>query len=315
MNKNPIDLVVPWVNPSDPVWQECHNKFNKAKGDNGKNRTRDIGIFPYFFRGVEQNLPFIRYIHLLLFGPSQIPSWLNVDNPKLKIHYHHDFIPEELLPTFNTFVIEGFYHKIPELSNNFISCNDDFLFTNLCTEEDFFRNDIPVDYDKRSNVVASTPYQERRGAKNNTLFQQALRTSLKIAQELTGKYIVYSNPHTPFGLNKSLIEFCYHKYNDRLMNALSDSKFRREKNFVSWMWRYIRLNTNMFVKDINILKEHAYYELSYEYNETQLKKLLASKKSIVLNDFIPDKRNEVKITKSVTKLLNNKFPVKSSFEK
>ncbi|MBO7078188.1 MAG: hypothetical protein J6W64_00065 [Bacilli bacterium] len=35
-----------------------------------------------------------------------MPKWLNRDHPKLRIVYHKDFIPNDLLPMFNGPAIE-----------------------------------------------------------------------------------------------------------------------------------------------------------------------------------------------------------------
>ena len=72
---------------------------------------------------------------------SQLPEWLNRDAPKLRIVYHEDYIPQEYLPTFSTFIIEWWYFLIPDLSEHFIVCNDDMYFLNKIPEDRFFTAD------------------------------------------------------------------------------------------------------------------------------------------------------------------------------
>lgn len=309
-----IDIVVPWVNPSDKNWQELNKKYSNSKGDNSKQRTRDIHIFKYFFRGIEENCPWVRKIHLLLQSPTQIPDWLNTNNSKLHIVYHDQYIPNEFLPTFNTFVIEAFFHKIPDLTENFITCNDDFLFTNLTKETDFFINDLPVDNPKQTKFLTCNPIHDKiyKGGKFN-MFQNVLKSSQKIEKQITSKCPIYFNFHTPFGLKKSFIEYLWEKHSNLFLAALKDSRFRRDHNFVSWLYRYIRLDLNQYIKSENIITDFSYRELGVSDIKNIMSDIL-TKKIIVLNDMLTNK-NENIIANQITRILEAKFPNKSSFEK
>ena len=58
MSTHPIDIVIPWVDGSDPVWQADHAKYRASKSaDNHPARYREWGLFRYWFRGIEQNAP------------------------------------------------------------------------------------------------------------------------------------------------------------------------------------------------------------------------------------------------------------------
>ena len=60
MSTHPIDIVIPWVDGSDPVWQADHAKYRASKSaDNHPARYREWGLFRYWFRGIEQNAPSI----------------------------------------------------------------------------------------------------------------------------------------------------------------------------------------------------------------------------------------------------------------
>ena len=96
MSTHPIDIVIPWVDGSDPVWQADHAKYRASKSaDNHPARYREWGLFRYWFRGIEQNAPWVRKVHLLTYG--HLPAWLEPDHPKLHIVNHRDFIPEVAL--------------------------------------------------------------------------------------------------------------------------------------------------------------------------------------------------------------------------
>lgn len=137
---NKIDIVVAWVDGSDPAWQQEKAKYMGIKADDGaaNNRYRDWGLMPYFFRGIEQFAPWVNHVYFVTCG--HVPEWLNLDHPKLTHVKHEDYIPKQYLPTFNSNVIEWYYHKIPGLSEQFILLNDDMFLIYKTKPEDFFAN-------------------------------------------------------------------------------------------------------------------------------------------------------------------------------
>ena len=109
-----IDFVILWVDGSDEKWLKEKNKYTNIKGDASINRFRDFGNLQYLFRGIEKYADFVNNIFFITWG--HIPSWLNVNHPKLKIIRHDQFIPNKYLPTFNSNVIELNLHRIKDLS-------------------------------------------------------------------------------------------------------------------------------------------------------------------------------------------------------
>ncbi len=82
----------------------------------------------YSLRSVEKFAPWIR--NIIIVTDNQIPDWLDVSNPKIRIVNHSDILPEMALPTFNASAIETSLHKIPDLSEHFLFANDDMFFGN-----------------------------------------------------------------------------------------------------------------------------------------------------------------------------------------
>ena len=308
-----IDIVVPYVNPNDPQWVTLHNKYSNCKGDNSKQRTRDLDIFKYFFRGVSENCPFVRKVHLIVQSQSQIPSWLNTRNDKLHIVYHNDYIPEEFLPTFNTFIIEGMLHRIPNLAENFVYCNDDFFFTNPCDETDFFQNDLPVDNNRLTKYLTCNPEHDRlyKGTPF-CFFQHVLQSNQRIEKAITGKCPIYYNFHVALPFKKSLIKEVWDKHGTLLSNALKDSKFRREHNFNAWLFRYIQLDKGLYVNSDIVKTDFSYKELGHNSMKDIMDDIL-DKKFVCLNDMVSD-QNEATIKMQINMILNAKFPDKCEFE-
>ncbi len=146
----PIDFVVPWVDDTDPDWQRLRQSYQaKERGadeplvtlDVRDSRYRDWGTLRYLLRGIERFAPWARTVHLLTQG--HLPSWLDTSNPRLNVVRHDQYIPEEYLPTFVANTIELNLHRIPELSEHFVYCNDDMLLLDDTTPEDFFSGGLP----------------------------------------------------------------------------------------------------------------------------------------------------------------------------
>lgn len=139
-----MDFVVTWVDDSDPTWIEEYKKYKKESSDGNKLvRFRSWDNFQYWFRGVEKFAPWVNKVHLVTWG--HIPKWLNTNHPKLNIVRHSDFIPKEYLPTFNTRTIELNFHRIKDLSEEFVVFNDDVFIVDKVTPEMFFVDGKPCD--------------------------------------------------------------------------------------------------------------------------------------------------------------------------
>lgn len=137
----PIDVVIPWVDGSDPHWiarkQAAQEKLGiRVSGDSTETRYRDWGLLRFVFRGIEQNAPWVRKVYLI--SDHQIPNWLDESYEKVQVISHEEYIPAEYLPTFSANTIELNIHRIKGLSEHFIYMNDDMFFTNPVKAEDFF---------------------------------------------------------------------------------------------------------------------------------------------------------------------------------
>ena len=80
-------------------------------------RYRNWENLQYWFRGIEKFAPFVNKIHFIT--SSRVPEWLNMNNPKLNVVRHSDYIPEEYLPTFSSIPIELNLHRLEDLRRKF----------------------------------------------------------------------------------------------------------------------------------------------------------------------------------------------------
>lgn len=145
-NGETVDFVILWVDGNDPAWQNEKSKYQSAEltENSAKNRYRDWGILPYWFRSVEKFAPFVRKIHFVTWG--HLPPFLNIEHPKLHVVRHDEFIPQEYLPTFSSHAIEMNIHRIPGLADRFVYFNDDMFLLRPFQPEDFFRDGLPCTY-------------------------------------------------------------------------------------------------------------------------------------------------------------------------
>ena len=93
----------------------------------------------YSLRSLEKYAPWINKVYIVTNG--QIPKWLNLDNPRVKIVTHDQIMPKYALPTFNSMAIEANLAHIPDLSEKFLYSNDDTFFGNNATPSFFFSKD------------------------------------------------------------------------------------------------------------------------------------------------------------------------------
>lgn len=154
-----IDFVISWVDGDDLKWKEEKNKYYVEKNDknNDENRYRDMGILKYWFRAVEKYAKWVNKIYFITWG--HVPNWLDTKNEKIVIVNHKDYIPREYLPTFSSHVIELNIHRIKDLSERFVYFNDDMFINSYVTEEDFFKNGLPVEYAILNPIIPTSEFE------------------------------------------------------------------------------------------------------------------------------------------------------------
>ena len=118
-----VDLVYLWCDGNDPEFQKKKELVfkaytNKELDREGTSNFRFIEMneLKYSLRSAEKYAPWIRNIYIVTY--EQVPKWLNVNHPKIKIIDHKDIIPAKYLPTFNSMAIEIFIPKINKIKMN-----------------------------------------------------------------------------------------------------------------------------------------------------------------------------------------------------
>lgn len=328
-----IDIVIPWVDHNDENWQKEKKKYEKNDSKDSRDiRYRDWGLLRYFFRGIEENMPWINKVHFVTWG--HIPSWLNLKYEKLNVVKHEDFIPKEYLPTYSSHTIELNMHRITGLSDKFIYFNDDIYVIDKVNKNTFFSNGLPSDSAiLRPNISAfrfSTSAIEANNLEiinTNYNFSKVLRQhrskwfNIKYKRYLINsilllpyrKFTGFLNLHLPNPFLKETFQELWDEEYD-ILNKTCLNRFRDGRDVNQWLFRYKQLVEGKFTPKHPVYG-HAYSitnENSDIYNGIRKK----THKIICLND------NDVEIVENfedVKKILQEHFNLilskKSKFEK
>ncbi|MDN4753365.1 Stealth CR1 domain-containing protein [Porphyromonadaceae bacterium W3.11] len=327
-----IDFVVTWVDMDDPRWKKEFAQYS-GKIDNSKNevseaRFRDYGLLKYWFRGIETFAPWVNKIHFVTCG--QKPEWLNVDNPKLNMVDHKDFIPEEYLPVFNSNLIEIYMHRIPGLSEHFVYFNDDFFVINDVTEDRFFQNGLPCDIAAfRTNTGLS---QYERMLKNNIRLINRFfdkkevmkrdhdkwfapfygkRKRLNHLLKHYNKFITLRTPHNAQPFLKSTFEEVWAHCEKELID-MSSHRFRSDDDYTPELFRTWQICTSNFTP-YNTYQDTKMFPLVLK-SEKAIKAIRdQSYRLICINDNVHVKDYD-KTLGRIKESFHSILPQKSSFE-
>lgn len=254
---------MPWVDGSDVIWQAEKNKYTVAKdADAATNRYRDWDLLRYWFRGVEKFAPWVNKVHFITWG--HVPEWLNLENPKLNVVNHTDYIPQKYLPVFSSHPIECNMHKIEGLSEHFVYFNDDMYVINHLDEKDFFVNGKPVDcitevplrffpggidhIIANNMTVINKNFQKRKVIKANRKnwfsFRNVKATLKNLYMVPVNGFSAFDNPHIPYPYLKSTFNEVWEKEYE-VLDETSSHKFRCSQDVNQWLFRYWQFVTGV----------------------------------------------------------------------
>ncbi len=330
-----IDIFLTWVDDTDEKWlkERSHYKFNTPIQEeaNGIERYRSWDNLQYVFRGIENCMPWVNKIFFVTCG--QIPPFLNVNHPKLKIVNHKDYIPSEYLPTFKSRTIELNLFRIEELSENFILFNDDLFPLQYIEEEYFFKRgkvcdeaierilgngDLHYKYNQINNAWVINKYFDKKKVKRKNFF--------KWYYPGYGWRMVYRNlimnyfhdfeglrgPHEPSAMKKSVLKKLW-ELEPELMDTTSRIKFRDVSDVTQHLIRYWQIFEGDFYPRLHRgeycrVYDDSYYEIASIIREKRYPIIcLGEKTGQPLHKF-----EEAK--KEINAAFEEVFPHKSSFE-
>lgn len=295
-----IDIVYTWVNGEDDSYISKCQKYAEDLTDVNPERFRDVyDMLKYSIRSVEKFLPWAGDIYILTQKP-QVPDWLDLKNPRIKIVHHEDIFDEEYLPTFSSSVIESYLHKIPGLSDYFIYTNDDFLFGKETKLDKFISNEGIINI--FGTLFGENPKWRIYEAKN----------------DIIGLGLI---EHCPILIKKEYWDAMYNLWPEktherRLHRFRQDDDFFAYKLYKYYMLKYQR-KTCRPVKIWELKRWQIFHKITNNFNaqKRSLERISKVKPNFYcLNDDQKNNPNQ-DVVVLVQEFLNMYLPEKSSFEK
>lgn len=237
--KTGVDYVFTYVTMNDPKWVEQYNKYVDKEHINRETNSKERftaydDMLRFKFRCIEHNTKKLNgVVHMIVSNKEQIPEWL--DTSKVNIVYHEEFIPKELLPTFNSNTIEIFLHDIFGLSEKFLYSNDDFfVLREIKPNELFFeRGDkkqikIHVDISKSQSLT----HIYEKGWKNAS---DLAISNTRLKNSLFKKYL-FEVQHVHKPMFRSIYKNLYETHKQILYNSCT--RFRNNENIAHYFYYY-----------------------------------------------------------------------------
>lgn len=333
MGINEIDFVVLWVDCNDPKWQKERSKYSLDEGcDNSTVRYQDWENFRFWFRGVAQNAPWVRKIHLVTNG--QVPQWLDTECPKIHLVKHEDYMDSSMLPTFNSSAIELGIYKIQGLADQFVYFNDDMFLMSAVKPEYFFVDNIPVDmagFIRRPKKIEGNVFSAllennariiyRHFSKNEVVWKNLrkwfrlwygktfLRSVLYALKREAPGFVI---PHLSTAYLKDDFEKVWMQEREVLQET-QHHRFRSTKDVNHFLFRNWRMSEGAFVPRKSRGK---YFGIKNEKTARSVAKTIIAGdcSEICINETCTGEEFE-KVKKIINSALMQRFPEKSIFEK
>lgn len=309
----PIDAVYTWVDGADPEWIESKRKLEADLAGkkyhpeaNHEARFESKDELKYSLRSVEYFAPWFRRIYIVTSG--QIPPWLNLDHPKVRMISHADIYDNaDHLPTFNSNSIISRLHHIPDLSEHFIYLNDDVMLGKPVRPHDFF---LPTGLAKVFPSRNHRPFGAPT-AEDGPHFNLTRNIRLLLEAEF-GITVTHAVKHTPYPLLKSVLFEMENRFPEGFEHTWS-SRFRHHDDIVADQLHHYyaqivgkAVATSITYRYINIRDDNYRWVLRDTLR-------LRNRSTMCLND-APMDDAEPLTDEEVGDFLESYFPSRSSFE-
>ena len=226
-----IDLVYLYVNSHDEAWLSRRRQYSQ-EGFNGLVRFRDNGELLFSLRSVEKYAPWIRTVYIVT--DSAVPEWMNTDCERLRIVRHEEIMPPEILPCFNSNVIESYLSSIPGLSEVFLYANDDTLFGNTVTPDFFFRDGKPIIRMQKAKFDPDRPKDH---------YETAIGNARRMIKARNGKDFRYVPWHNIDVYMKKSFDACREEFREEFSRA-SFNRLRTGQDIQRVIFQYYMLEHN-----------------------------------------------------------------------
>ena len=270
-----VDAVITWVDGNDPAHKAKRELYLEDKKElNSKNarlRYGQVNEIEFVVKSILKHAKFVRNIFIVT--DNQTPDFLQDANlakknfPTVSIVDHKVLFEgyEHFLPTFNSRAIESLLYKTPNLSEHFLSLNDDFILLNETKVTDFFSGNKPVlrgfwtpfyeDIWHKKLQSFLTKMMKKNPSKNSHGYKKGQQTIARI--------LGFSNylrlHHTVSALRRSTFDNYYSNHPELLERNIKH-RFRHSETYLSQSFaNHLEIKNNTYV-----LKKD--YQLTYFQN-------------------------------------------------
>lgn len=239
-----IDLVYTWVDGNDPLWIAKRKNLSGSTFSNDDSdcvgRYANNDELKYSLRSVERYAPWIHKIYIIT--DRQIPEWLDISNPKIKIIDHTEIMPAEALPCFNSQVIEHCICNIPDLTEHFLYANDDTFINRYVSPRDFFASDgFPiVRMNRRQHRKLTLMLKARLLGKKQNSCSKAIQNAAELVKQKYGKYFGCKTHHNIDAYSKSTYLHAREIF-DAEINSTLANHFRSDNDIQRNLYSYVAL--------------------------------------------------------------------------
>lgn len=247
----PIDVVIAWVDGSDPKLAEKRNRYigrSDLPVSSGAHSTRfaSSNEIRYCVLSVLRFAPFVRNIFIVTDGQDpglhdDVERYFPGRSGSVRIVDHQEIFREyeECLPTFNSITIAHMIWRIKGLADNFVYFNDDTFLVRSITSEEWFTGGRPV---LRGRWVPSagpralwnrirTAFNRHIAGRHDFEPRASFHLGQWNAAALLGfRYRYFTNSHTPHPVNRKAVEDFFTK-NEPLLREIISYRFRDHRQF------------------------------------------------------------------------------------
>ena len=265
-----IDLVYLWCedNPQrEKLRNELKEKFGILENKNTNNpdsltKSRFVSNdeLKYSLRSVEKYASWINKIYIIT--DNQVPKWLNLKHPKIKIVDHKEIMPESARPSFNSNAIEHCISNIKDLNEHFLYANDDMMFGNYVKPEDFFKNGKPI------YILEQRVKMDRKST-----YTQAIINGYRLFKKQ------FSN-HRDVILDELLLRYPHHNIDPYLKSSVKKTQEVFKNEIDTCINSLFRSNTDIeriIYTFYALANNEAYYKIKKSNNIFNIKSIITKK--------------------------------------
>lgn len=227
------------IENADFIWlwvdldKDFRQKYISVMGKEPNNqRFSSIDEIKYSMRSYDKYIKWHKGRVILVTCCNQVPSFIDkskiVRNPseykinprtgrydKVLVIDHRDYIPEEFLPTFSSFTIESFLHKIPYITPIYVEFNDDMIALSNIEKEHF--------QDQKTNQLINwhNGNINKCNARTPGIFEANVCRAAKISEVVSHRY----KEHVPWVIDTD-IQRRVQKCHDKVFEKSNTSKSR-----------------------------------------------------------------------------------------